>query len=386
MRPFLFHNPTKLFFGQGSLRALNKLLKSQQKVLVVYGGGSIKQNGVYDEVMAKLSELQLDVFELGGVEPNPRVETARRGIELCKQQQIDVILAVGGGSVIDCVKLIAAGAVIEEDAWSIPTGKVKVRAALPFGVIVTLASTGSEMNSNSVITNEATKEKLDWASSYVYPQFTIADPSYTVTVPKNHTVYGLVDMMSHCIEQYFHHDTNTAITDVFAEGILRTIIDVAPKLVAEPGNLIYRETALHAGIMALNGLLTMGGSGDWGAHMVEHAVSAVYDIPHAGGLAIIQPHWMRHFVSANPERFAKFATHVFLVESEGKTTEDIAYEGINRLSAFWQSLGAPNRLADYSIDESHFGDIIAHVMAEHTPSYFVDVKESDVRTILENSL
>ncbi|MER1986836.1 MAG: iron-containing alcohol dehydrogenase [Solibacillus sp.] len=386
MRPFLFHNPVKLYFGQGSLRALNKMLQPQQKVLVVYGGGSIKRNGVYDEVMGKLRELQVEVFELSGVEPNPRVETARQGITICKKENIALILAVGGGSVIDCVKLIAAGALIEEDAWAIPTQKVKVKDALPFGVIVTLASTGSEMNNNSVITNSETNEKLDWASGYVFPQFAIADPRYTVTVPKDHTVYGMVDIMSHCIEQYFHNETNTAIIDAFATGILRTMIEVAPKLVAEPENVVYRETVLHASTMALNGLLTMGVYGDWGSHMVEHAVSAIYDIPHAGGLAILQPHWMRHFVDVNPARFAKFAVDVFAVEQEAKTLEEIAYEGIDRLSAFWQSLGAPSRLADYGIDASRFDDIISHVMAEDTPSAFVDLQASDVRAILEKSL
>ncbi|MER2108320.1 MAG: iron-containing alcohol dehydrogenase [Solibacillus sp.] len=386
MRPFLFHNPVKLYFGQGSLRALNKMLQPQRKVLVVYGGGSIKRNGVYDEVMGKLRELQVEVFELSGVEPNPRVETARQGITICKKENIALILAVGGGSVIDCVKLIAAGALIEEDAWAIPTQKVKVKDALPFGVIVTLASTGSEMNNNSVITNSETNEKLDWASGYVFPQFAIADPRYTVTVPKDHTVYGMVDIMSHCIEQYFHNETNTAIIDAFATGILRTMIEVAPKLVAEPENVVYRETVLHASTMALNGLLTMGVYGDWGSHMVEHAVSAIYDIPHAGGLAILQPHWMRHFVDVNPARFAKFAVDVFAVEQEAKTLEEIAYEGIDRLSAFWQSLGAPSRLADYGIDASRFDDIILHVMAEDTPSAFVDLQASDVRAILEKSL
>lgn len=386
MKPFLFYNPVKFYFGQGSLRALTKVLQRKQKVLVVYGGGSIKKNGVYDEVMAKLAELQIEVVELGGIEPNPRVETARKGIALCKEEKIELILAVGGGSVIDCVKLIAAGAVIEEDAWDIPTGKVKVNNALPFGVIVTLASTGSEMNNGSVISNTETNEKLDWASSFVFPQFTIADPSYTVTVPQKHTVYGMVDIMSHCIEQYFHNEKNTLLTDEFTVGILRTMIDVAPKVIAEPENLIYRETVLHASAMALNGLLTMGVRGDWGTHMVEHAVSALYDIPHAGGIAILQPHWMRHFVSVNPQRFANFAQAVFDIEGNDKTVEQLAIEGIDRLEAFWQSLGAPSRLADYGIDNSRFDEISAHVMAEDTPSTFVDLQASDVRAILNKAL
>lgn len=386
MESFVFYNPVKLYFGKGSLRALDKMLPLGKNVLVVYGGGSIKRNGVYEDVLAKLHDRQAKVYELAGVEPNPRVDTARMGIELCKKHEIDVLLAVGGGSVIDCVKLIAAGAKIDEDAWAIPSQKVQVKEALPFGVIVTLAATGSEMNAGSVITNEETTEKLDWASPHVFPQFTIADPTYTLTVPRVHTMHGIVDIMSHCIEQYFHTEENTALTDALAEGILRTVMEVGPKLMADLENYTYRETLLHTGSFALNGLLSMGVRGDWGTHMMEHAVSAVYDIPHAGGLAILQPNWMRHFAHVNLARSVTFAVNVFDVEREGKTDEAIALEGIEKLSEFWQSLGAPSRLADYGIDASLFDKITAHVMAESPASYFVELQESDVRAILAKSL
>lgn len=284
MDSFTFFNPVKLHFGEDALEKLPKELEQfGNKVLVVYGGGSIKANGVYDAVIEKLQLADKTVFELGGVEPNPRVETARRGIEICKKEGIDLVLAVGGGSVIDCSKLIVAGAKYDGDAWDIVTRKVLVEQALPLGTVLTLAATGSEMNAGSVITNAATEEKLSWGSPAAFPKFSILNPAYTVTVPKNHTVYGIVDMMSHVFEQYFHNTTNTPITDEMCEGVLRTVITTAPKLVEDLENTELRETILLAGTIGLNGFLSIGSRGDWASHNIEHAVSAVYDIPHAGG-------------------------------------------------------------------------------------------------------
>ena len=198
------------------------------------------------------------MFELAGVEPNPRVETARKGAEICKREGIEFVLAVGGGSVIDCVKLIAAGAKSDADAWDLVTRNAPINDALPFGVVLTLAATGSEMNSGSVITNEATQEKFGWGSPYVFPKFSILDPTYTFSVPKNHTVYGVVDIMSHCFEQYFHNATNTPITDEMVEGVLRTVVNVAPKLMEELENYEQRETILLAGTVGLNSFLIDG--------------------------------------------------------------------------------------------------------------------------------
>ena len=207
-----------------------------------------------------------------------------------------------------------------------------------------------------------------------------------MTVPKNHTVYGIVDMMSHVFEQYFHNTTNTPITDEMCEGVLRTVITTAPKLLEDLENTKLRETILLAGTIGLNGFLSIGSRGDWASHNIEHAVSAVYDIPHAGGLAILQPHWMRLNVPVNPERFAGIATRVFGVDATGKTVEEVAYEGIDRLSAFWTSLGAPSRLADYDIDDSKFQQIVDHAMQNGPFGNFNRLQEEDVRTILRNSL
>lgn len=386
MNSFTFYNPVKLHFGEDALEKLPKeLAQFGQKVLVVYGGGSIKKNGVYNAVMEKLQEAGKSIFELSGVEPNPRVETARLGIEICKKEGIDLVLAVGGGSVIDCSKLIVAGAKYDGDAWDIVKRKFIVKDALPLGTVLTLAATGSEMNSGSVITNASTEEKFSWGSPAVFPKFSILNPAYTVTVPKNHTVYGIVDMMSHVFEQYFHNATNTPITDEMCEGVLRTVISTAPKLIEDLENVTLRETILLAGTIGLNGFLSIGSQGDWASHNIEHAVSAIYDIPHAGGLAILQPHWMRLNVSVNPERFAGIATRVFGVDATGKTTEEVAHEGIDRLSAFWTSLGAPNRLADYDIDDAKFDQIVEHAMENGPFGNFNKLQEKDVRTILQNA-
>ncbi len=387
MNDFTFYNPVRLYFGKNQVAQLEtELPKYGDKVLVVYGGGSIKRNGLYNDVMTVLEKLNMKVFELSGVEPNPRVSTARKGIDICKKEGIDFVLAVGGGSVIDCSKLIVAGAKIDEDPWNIVVKKVDVKDALPFGTILTIAATGSEMNSGSVITNEETLEKYGWGSPYVFPKFSILDPTYTFSLPKNQTVYGIVDMMSHVFEQYFHDATNTPITDEMCEGVLRTVIAAAPKLINDLENYELRETILLAGTIALNGFLSMGSRGDWATHNIEHAVSAVYDIPHGGGLAIIFPNWMRHNVHVNPERFAQLATRVFGVNPEGKTAEAVALEGIDRLSEFWISIGAPSRLADYEIDHSQMETLVEKAMVYGPFGRFKLLQAEDVKTILEMSL
>lgn len=387
MNKFTFYNPVKLIFGKGQLEAIkNELPKYGKKVLVVYGGGSIKKNSLYDEVMETLSQAGLEVFELAGVEPNPRLSTAKKGIEICKKENIDVLLAVGGGSVIDCTKLIASGAKYGGDAWDFVSRKAQPKEALPFGTVLTLAATGSEMNAGSVITNEETQEKYGWGSPLSFPKFSVLDPAYTMTVPEDQTVYGIVDMMSHMFEQYFHNAKNTPVQDQMIEGVLRAVIETAPKLMEDLQSYEHRETILFAGTMGLNNFLQMGYNGDWATHNIEHAVSAVYDIPHAGGLAILFPHWMRLNVKVNPARFAQMATRVFGVENSGKSDEEIAMEGIDRLSSFWTSLGAPSRLKDYSIDDANFDSIIEKTLVYGEFGNFNKLNGQDVRDILEASV
>ncbi|ANU19026.1 NADH-dependent alcohol dehydrogenase [Planococcus plakortidis] len=387
MNAFSFYNPVKLIFGKGQLEALkNEVPNYGKKVLVVYGGGSIKKNGLYDEVMATLNEMGVEIHELSGVEPNPRLSTAKRGIEICKQENIDMLLAVGGGSVIDCTKLIAAGAKYDGDAWDFVTRKATPAEVLPFGTVLTLAATGSEMNAGSVITNEETEEKYGWGSPLTFPKFSILDPSYTKSVPRNHTVYGIVDMMSHMFEQYYHNATNTPVQDQMIEGVLRAVIDTAPKLMEDLESYEHRETILFAGTMGLNNFLQMGYNGDWASHNIEHAVSAIYDIPHAGGLAILFPQWMRHNVPVNPARFAQMATRVFGVDPSNKSEEQIANEGIDRLVEFWTSIGAPSSLKDYDIDDSRFSDIVDKTLVYGEFGNFNKLNGEDVEKILQASL
>lgn len=387
MENFTFSNPTKLIFGKGQIQQLEtEVSQYGQKILLVYGGGSIKRNGLYDEVVNILDNLNAEVFELAGVEPNPRISTVRKGVDICKKEGIEFILAIGGGSVIDCTKAIAAGAKYNEDPWDLVTKKSTVTSAIPFGTVLTLAATGSEMNSGSVITNWETNEKMGWGSPTVFPKFSILDPVNTFTVPKDQTVYGIVDIMSHVLEHYFHQTNYTAFQDRMCESLLITVMETAPKLLNDLENYDYRATILYCGTMALNGILNMGYRGDWATHNIEHAVSAVYDIPHGGGLAILFPNWMKHNLHINPARFKQLAVRVFGVQPEGKTDEEIAILGIEKLREFWDGIGAPSRLSDYNIDHSKIDIMADRAMANGEFGNFTKLNRNDVIAIYEKSL
>ncbi|WP_426333279.1 iron-containing alcohol dehydrogenase [Paenibacillus silvae] len=387
MRSFQFYNPTRLIFGKGQLEALKtEVPKYGKRVLLVYGGGSIKRSGLYDQVLGLLKEIGAEVTELAGVEPNPRLSTVHKGVDLCRTNHIELILAVGGGSVLDCAKAIAVGAKYDGDMWDFAQRKAVAQDALPLGTVLTMAATGSEMNSGSVITNQETQEKLGWGSAYSFPAFSILDPVNTYTVPKDQTVYGMVDMMSHVLEHYFHLDPNTPVQLGFCETILRTVMEAAPRLVEDLENYELRETILYCGTMALNGVLNMGLAGDWATHNIEHAVSAVYDIPHGGGLAILFPHWMRHNIDVKVERFKRLAINVFDVNPEGKSDRQIAEEGIDALSQFWTSIGAPNRLADYDIDDSQIEVMADKAMLFGPFGNFKKLQREDVVSIYKASL
>lgn len=387
MNPFSFHNPTKLIFGKNALDQLPaELPKYGSKVLLVYGGGSIKRNGLYDRVLGLLKDKSIQVFELSGVEPNPRLTTVHRGVELCRQEGIEALLAVGGGSVIDCTKAIAAGAKYDGDFWDVITRKAVAREALPFGTVLTLAATGSEMNAGSVITNWETKEKYGWGSPAVYPRFSILDPEFTYTVPKDQTVYGICDIMSHVFETYFNRTANAPVQDGLCESVLRAVIDAAPRLIEDLHNYELRETVLYSGTMALNGMIGMGVQGDWATHNIEHAVSAVYDIPHGGGLAVLFPNWMTHALDDGVERFKQMAVHVFGVDPTGRSDRETAEEGIARLRQFWNSIGAPSRLADYGIDDSRLEEMADKAMVYGPFGNFKKLQRDDVLAIYRASL
>ena len=387
MDNFTFYNPTKLIFGKDQVQQLKtEVPQYGKKVLLVYGGGSIKRNGLYDQVLSLLKEVDVEVFELPGVEPNPRLSTVKKGVEICRTEGIEFLLAVGGGSVIDCTKAIAAGAKYEGETWDLMTRKAVAKEALPFGTVLTLAATGSEMNSGSVITNWETNEKYGWGSAVTFPQFSILDPVNTYTVPRDQTVYGIVDMMSHVFEHYFHLTENTELQDRMCEGLLLTVMEAAPKLLENLESYEHRATILYSGTMALNGMLSMGYRGDWATHNIEHAVSAVYDIPHGGGLAILFPNWMKHNLKVKPERFKKLAVRVFGVNPEGKTDEEVGLEGINKLRDFWNSIGAPSRLADYEIDDSQIEVMADKAMVYGEFGNFTKLNKEDVVAIYRASL
>jgi alcohol dehydrogenase len=387
LQNFVFHNPTKLIFGKDTLPALKEQVPQYgTKVLLVYGGGSIKRNGIYDKTINLLKEINAEVFELPGVEPNPRLSTVHKGVEICKKEQIDFLLAVGGGSVIDATKAIAVGAKYDGDVWEIITKQAVPSAALPFGTVLTLAATGSEMNSGSVITNWETKEKLGWGSPLVFPRFSILDPTHTFSVPRDQTVYGIVDMMSHALEHYFSLAPNVPYNERMVESLLITVMEEGSKLVEDLENYELRETILFCGTMALNGVLSQGMSGDWGTHGIEHAVSAVYDIPHGGGLAIIFPNWIRYNLDKALPKMKQLAIRVFQVDPTGKTDREIAEEGINRLRSYWNSIGAPSRLADYNIDDSQLELMAEKAAGDGTVGRTYPVGKADVLEILKMSL
>lgn len=387
MENFQFQNPTKLIFGKGQLSLLKtEIPKHGQRVLLLYGGGSIKRNGLYDQVIAQLKEIGAFVVELSGVEPNPRLSTVNKGIALVKENKLDFILAVGGGSVIDCAKAIAAGAHYEGDVWDIVTKKVMPTSAVAIGTVLTLAATGSEMNGGAVITNWEENDKRSFGSIHTYPKFSILDPELTFSVPRDQTVYGIVDIMSHVLEQYFHASSNAPLQERIGESILRTVIDVAPKLVNDLENYEYREVMMLNGTFALNGILSIGVKTDWATHMIEHAVSAVHDIPHGGGLAILFPHWMEYVAAQKPEKVAQLGVQVFGMDQAGKTEVQLASNTIEALGQFWTSIGAPVSLSDFNINDKEIDLMADRAMVAETIGSYVPLKRDDVKEILRNSL
>lgn len=386
MNIFLQHNPTKLFFGKGQISQLSGEV-GQQKVLVVYGGGSIKQNGIYEDVMKELEKAGATIFELPGVEQNPRLTTVHKGVEICKTEGIDFLLAVGGGSVIDCAKAIAIGAKYDGDVWDLITRKAPIDSALPLGTVLTLAATGSEMNPISVISNWETKDKLGWGSPLVFPRFSILDPTYTFSVSRKQTVYAIVDSMSHALEHYFHRTKNTPMIDGFIESLLRTAIQTGPKLLEDLSSYDHRETMMYISTTAFNETLSNGtDGGDWATHRIEHALSAVYDIPHGGGLAILFPNWLEHVLEEDPSRVKMLAINVFGISDEGKTDVEVAKEGAIALRAFWNSLDAPNRLSDYDIDERDIESIIDKTFIKPGVGVYKELDRESVRDILIRSM
>ena len=387
MLNFDFNIPTKIYFGQGRIEVLGKeILKYGKKILLAYGGGSIKKNGIYDEVVSQLKASKIEFVELSGIKPNPSIESVREGVKLCKENDVEFILAVGGGSVIDCAKAIAAGANYAGDAWDFFVKGAKVDNVIAIGSILTLSATGSEMNANTVISNEATEEKLPFAHPTLKPQFSILDPTYTYSVSAVQTAAGTADIMSHCFEQYFSKVDGTFVQDRMTEAILKTCIQYGPIAMKEPDNYEARANLMWASSLALNGLLQYGKEGDWATHVMEHKISAISDLTHGIGLAILTPHWMAEVLDKSSlEKFHSFATNVFHI-SEGNDQMEMANAGIQALKEFFISLNIPSNLYDLGIriTEDRFHEMAVDIVKNGPIGKYKSLGLSEVLSILKS--
>jgi hypothetical protein len=382
MENFRFNAYTEILFGRGQIENLPESLKAYGKnILLTYGGGSIKRNGIYDKVMELLKDF--NVFEMPGIEPNPRIESVRKGVNLCKENDIDVILAVGGGSTIDCSKVIGAAYYYEGDAWDIVTNPALIEKVLPIVTVLTIAATGSEMNKNAVISNMNINEKLGTASVKMIPQTSILNPEYMFTLPAIQTAAGTADIMSHVFENYFQSTEDAFIQDKISEGLLATCIKYCPIALEEPENYAARANLMWASSLALNGLCGSGKSGSWTCHPIEHELSAYYDITHGVGLAIVTPRWMRYILcDKTVDKFVEYAVNVWhLTPSDDKY--DLANKAIDKTEEFFKNCGIPSTLTELGIDQSKFD-----LMAEKAVKFgglkyaYVSLEQSDVKKIL----
>lgn len=388
MNSFQFVNPTRIVFGEGTADQAGALTSQYGKtVLLVYGSGSIKKTGLYGKTVSLLQNSGVTVHELPNIEPNPRLSTVKKGIGLCREHGVDFILAVGGGSVIDAAKAIAAGVPYDGDVWDFFTNKAVIKEALPLGTILTLAATGSEMNGNSVITNWEEKLKRAFGSPHTYPKFSILDPTLTYTVPRNHTVNGAVDIMSHVFEQYFSLTENTPLQERFCESILQTVIENVEPALANPEDAAARANLMWCGTMALNGgLISVGMTNDWASHGIEHEVSAIYDIPHGAGLAVVFPNWMKYVHEERIDRFVQYAVRVWGIDPAGKSDKEVALAGIQATRDFFTRIGAESRLADFGIGSEKLDRMAEEAVRYGEIGSFKRLDKQDVYNILEMSL
>ncbi|KAA6184533.1 iron-containing alcohol dehydrogenase [Thiohalocapsa marina] len=354
---FDFHNPTRLVFGAGTLSRLGELARPLgQRALVVTGGGSVKRAGTFERALSSLAEAGVTVFECDGIEPNPRISSVKRGASTARDNHCDLVVALGGGSVMDAAKVIAAAALYDGDPWDMifhgqPQPHIPTQA-LPLITVPTLAATGSEMNGTAVISNAERKEKSFVMAPCLYPRIALLDPELTLSVPPDQTAYGVCDLITHITESYFNGSGDTPIQDRFAEGVIITAMEYGPKAVADGRDLNARTQLQWAATVALNGWISSGsGSAGYPVHMIEHTVSALHDITHAAGLAIINPAWMRFAANANPAKFVQFAERIFGLTASGPDDLACALAGIDRFETFLKFIGCPTRFSDLGIDD-----------------------------------
>ncbi len=386
MQNFIYDIPTKLLFGKGQIENLTSVLQSFGKnVLLTYGGGSIKKSGLYDDIMQRLTTSHFHVVELSGIEPNPRIETVRKGVELCHVHNIDVILAVGGGSTLDCSKAICAGYYYSGDLWEMVLHPQTITKTLPLVDILTLSATGSEFDAFGVISNPITQEKI--GSPFCYPNVSICDPAYTFSVPALQTAAGSADIMSHVLEVYFSEDASCDLAEGISEIILRSVIKNLPIVLKDPHDYDARANLMWNSTWACSGITGMGKINyTWSCHAIEHKLSAFYDITHGVGLAILTPRWMEYILNEKTvDRFTRFSRNVWGLEDDDPYV--LARKGIQALYDFFVSVNLPMTLHEVGIDETHF-----EKMAEDAVKYgelldaYVSLTKEDVMNILKACL
>lgn len=360
MLNFTYQNPVRMLFGKGTIAQVGELVPAGRRILMTYGGGSIRRNGVYDQVKQALQ--RRTVLEFGGIEPNPLYETCMQAVELCRREKVDFILAVGGGSVIDASKFIAAAVPYPgKDPWDILCAGVGapapvVTSALPLGAILTLPATGTEMNANSVVSRKSTQQKRHFASPHVYPQFSILDPETTFTLPTRQTANGIVDAFVHTVEQYLTSDVNSPLQDRQAEAVFLTLIEEAPKVLAHPRDYEARANIMWAATCALNGFLGCGVQQDWATHMIGHELTAAYGLDHAQTLAVVLPPLLRRQKQAKLDKLVKMGSRVFNIRDADQQVA--AEKTIAAIESFFTTVGVPTKLAAYNLKAAEVATVI----------------------------
>lgn len=389
MDNFTFYSPTYFDFGRGTELHVAKLVRrfGGTKVLLHYGGGSIKESGLYDRVVGCLNKGGIAFRELGGVKPNPRSGLVQEGIRLCKSENIDFILAVGGGSVIDSAKAIAAGSVYDGSFLDFYRGKAVIEGALPVGTVLTIAAAGSEGSGNTVITDEETQVKKGAKSDWLRPKFSILNPELTYTLPAYQTAAGATDIMIHVCERYFSNTEEVEITDRLCEGILKTIIYETPRVIENPRHYEARANIMWAGMLAHNNVCGVGREQDWASHHIEHELSALYDVTHGAGLAVIAPLWMRHVLETNPDKLVSFATRVWDIEPGTEDPKEIALRGIEAFEKFLKNIGMPSSFAELGAKAEDIELLTDKLMSgRETEGNYVKLTRKDIIEIYESAV
>ena len=384
MENFIYSIPTDIYFGKGQIRHLPKIItKYGKRVLLVYGGGSIKRNGIYDTICDLLKKEGIAFWELSGVEPNPRITSVRKGVDICRQYDIEVVVPVGGGSAIDCAKAVASAVSYEGDAWDLLIDPSRIVSVLPVITVLTLTATGSEMGRSAVISNMDTNDKKGFAHPDMRPKASILDPTYTFTVNAYQTAAGTADIMSHIIEAYFSKEEGY-MQDRMAEGLLKTCIAYGSKAIAQPDDYEARANLLWTGSWAMNNVLKLGKNIPWSVHPMEHQLSAYYDITHGAGLAILTPHWMEYVLDeTTADKFAEYARNVWDVSLAVQDPMQTAKEGIRRTAEYFQKLGLPSTLREAGITDTDRFEAMAKKAATETKQAYRTLTKEDILCIFQ---